>query len=82
MTISPAHRLTKGAQSHEFFFLFLCLGKCAIFAAVARTEPTLRLLEVTLDFYKLSQAGLAYVQILPLITPKNVFIQNICGGVQ
>lgn len=36
----------------------------------------------TLDFYKLSQAGLAYVQILPLITPKNVFIQNICGGVQ
>lgn len=40
------------------------------------------LLEVTLDFYKLSQAGLAYVQILPLITPKNVFIQNICGGVQ
>lgn len=52
------------------------------FAAVARTEPSLRLLEVTLDFYKLSQAGLAYVQILPLITPKNVFIQNICGGEQ
>lgn len=51
------------------------------FAAVARTEPSLRLLEVTLDFYKLSQAGLAYVQNTPPHYPKKcLYTKHLWGS--
>lgn len=73
MTINPTHTPTKGGTVTFFLFFF------AMFAAVAHTQPILRLLEVTVDFYKLSQAGLAYVQILPLITPKMSLYKTSVG---
>lgn len=49
------------------------------FAAVAQIQPLLCALEVTVESYKLSQPGSAYVQILPLITPKTSLCKTSVG---
>ena len=75
--IHPLFHFTKLQQAKIKLEIITNGHAQSLFFLVAQMQPLLsgaypRLL------YKLSHPGSAYVQIHPLITPKNVFMQNMC----
>lgn len=79
ITTNDHHFSTKTAHTHislfSFFFFFLFFSPPQSSLFVAQIQP---LLAVAQSYKSKPRPGSAYVQILPLITPKNVLMQNIC----
>ena len=56
----------------------VCSPVCSLFPGGGTGQPAFRAFYTLTVMFKLNQLGSAYVQILPLITPRNVLMQNIC----